>query len=299
MEKRPLAFVTDQYLQYGSMIRGYKPPTIRTYRETFRLVEQMTNVQFIENLTFEVLEKMFITANSERNWSPMTFFTHHKNLKAFFNWAVVRGYVQNNPMTRIEKPRPRKALPKSLSVEDAERAIDAAYHLKWYIKAEGIRNRAIISTFIFAGLRRKELCNLKRNDIDLERRMIFVFDGKWGKDRIVPINSRLHYFLSEYARFRDKQYRDNIHFFVSLRDHNPLGASGIKRICYRISKASGVRVSPQILRHTFGTLTYRGSKDILAVSSNLGHSNVKTTQIYVQASVDDMKGVVEAHPMNR
>jgi len=298
MEKPSLDSVFEQYLQYGAMIKGFRPPTLQCYRETFRLIRRETDAKLISELDANTLEKMFMRANSERSWSPYTFFTHHKNLKAFFNWAVVRGYVRVSPMAHIDRPRLPKSIPKSLTEDQALKVIDAAYHLKWYIKSEGIRNRAIVATFIFAGLRRKELCDLKRQDVDLDRRKIFIYDAKWGKDRVVPINSRLHYFLTSYIEARDRKYRDNVHFFVSLRDHKPLGPSGIKRIFERLRAGTGIHVTPHMLRHTFGTLAYRGSKDILGVSASLGHSNLKTTQIYVQASTDDMREAVEAHPLN-
>ena len=207
MEKTPINIVFDKYLQQGAMIKGFKADTIKGHRETFRLICCETTAKTIADLDVNTLERMLMTANAERNWSPYTFFTRHKNLKAFFNWAVVRGYVRTNPMLQIGRPRLPKSIPKALSEVQTEQVLDASYHIKWYIKAEGIRNRAIVGMFIFAGLRRKELCRLKRQDVDLERRQIFIYDGKGGKDRVVQINSRLHYFLSEYAEKRDKKYR--------------------------------------------------------------------------------------------
>lgn len=217
--------------------------TLKCYRETFQLVRNQTNARTIDDLDSNTLEQMFMKANAERSWSPYTFFTYHKNLKAFFNWAVVRGYVRVSPMQHIGRPRLPKGIPISLTEDQALKVIDASYHLKWYIKSEGVRNRAIVSTFIFAGLRRKELCDLKRQDVDLERRKIFIYDAKWGKDRVVPINSRLHFFLMEYAEKRDRKYRDNVHFFVGLRDHKPLGNI---RYTAHIRKAA---ISNRNLRH--------------------------------------------------
>ena len=290
-------FSTDT-LEHGAIIKGFKNDTLKNYREAFRLIQRETSAKTISDLTVDSLERMFMKAQTERQWSPYTFFSYHKNIKAFFNWAVIRGYLRENPMKHVDRPRLPKSIPKALTEEQAVKVIDAAYHLKWYIKAESLRNRAIVSTFIFAGLRRKELCDLKRQDVDLERRKIFIYDAKWGKDRVVPINSRLHFFLSEYAEKRDKKYRDNVHFFVSLRGHQPIKEYALRRIFKRIKTATDIHVTPHMLRHTFGTLAYRGSKDILGVSASLGHSNLKTTQIYVQASADDMKETVEAHPLN-
>ncbi len=298
MEKLPVAFVFDQYLEHGAMIKGLRPATIKTYRESFRLIEIHSTAKFLDDLNAIALERVFLSASANRNWSPYTFFTHHKNLKAFFNWAVIRGLVKENPMLKVDRPRLPMSLPKALTEEQAIQILDAAYNIKWYIKSEGVRNRAVVAMFIFSGLRRKELCDLKRNDVDLENRKIFVMDGKWGRDRVVPMNSRLHCFLSIYAEQRDRRHKNGFHFFACLREHKPLGVSGIRRIFDRLRKATGIHVTPHMLRHTFGTLAYRGSKDILGVSASLGHSNLKTTQIYVQASADDIRNTVDAHPLN-
>jgi site-specific recombinase XerD len=298
MENPSIVFVFEQYLQYCVLIKGFRPPTVRTYHHTLKLILSATPAKTIKELDAKTLEQMFMTTSVERNWSPYTFFTHHKNLKAFFNWAVARGYVRENPMKNIGRPRLPKTLPKALSEDQAVQVIDAAYNLNWYIKAEGVRNRAIIATFIFAGLRRKELCDLKRGDVDLERRKIYIYDAKWGRDRVVPINSRLHLYLSDYALNRDKRYRDCVHLFVGLKDHKPVGVSGLRRMFKRIQAARGIHITPHKLRHTYGTLAYRGSKDILGVSASMGHSNLKTTQVYVRASADDIRETVEAHPLN-
>ena len=143
------------------------------------------------------------------------------------------------------------------------------------------------------------MLNLKRRDVDLERREIFVFDGKGGRDRVVPINSHLHFFLSEYAYRRDASRKDCLYFFTSLLSSGSLGEAGIRKLCNRLKEVTGIYFSPHMLRHTYGTLAYKGSKDILAVSATMGHSNVKTTQIYAHADADSLRAMFEMHPMNR
>jgi len=66
-------------------------------------------------------------------------------------------------------------------------------------------------------------------------------------------------------------------------------------MCRKIRDRSGVKFSPHMLRHTFATLTYRGSRDIYAVSELLGHAKVETTKIYTHLSLDDKRRSIESH----
>ncbi len=299
MENLPLQAIFDQYLQYGAVAKGFRPATVANYRDTFTVVLLEIDTNDIHHLDRNRLERFFLKTSTARRWAPHTYFTHHKNLKAFFNWAVTRGIVLENPVLGIDRPRLPRSIPKSLTVEDANRLVDAAYHLDWQHKIAGVRNRAIIATFAFAGLRRRELMELKRRDVDLDRREIFVFEGKGGRDRVIPINSRLHFFLSEYAHRRDASRKDCLYFFTSLLSSGSVGETGIRKLCNRLKEATGIHFTPHMLRHTFATLAYKGSKDILAVSASMGHSNVKTTQIYAHADADSLRAMVELHPMSR
>ncbi len=298
MENSPIEVVFERYIQYSATAKGVVPVTIKSYRQTFSLVSNETSAKLIRDLTESVLEQMLIRVSSQRNWSAHSFFTHHRNLKAFYVWATARGYVDLNPMRNIARPRLPRAIPKALDEEQANQLIDAAYHVNWRLKGAKLRNRAIIATFIFAGLRRRELMNLKRGDVNLVQQQIFVQDGKGGRDRFIPINSRLLYFLNEYAFSRDNQSGDSIHFFQTLIGAKQLKTTGIKKMCNRLKLATGIHFTPHMLRHTFGTLTYRGCKDILAVSAMMGHTTVKTTQIYTHADSSDMRKAIEAHPVN-
>ena len=151
---------------------------------------------------------------------------------------------------------------------------------------------------MLAGLRLSEVINLKSQDVDLVNKAITVRNGKWGKDRMIPINARLNYYLQEYYRWRNCKHTNTAHFFLAICRSQPLCARGVQTICRKVRTSSGVSFSPQVLRHTFATLTYEGSKDIYAVSGMLGHSNIKTTQIYAHLSLQSMRDSADRHVLN-
>lgn len=298
MSSKQFDLACDQFLQHGKIFKNFQPTTIKGYRDIFSLFKQMTEVETIDVLSTEMIEAFLSEGRLQRNWSACTFRTYYKRMRAFCNWLVKKKYIPENYTDNIDKPPLEKRLPTYLSPDQCETLLETAYHLQYKYKSEGVRNRALIAMLIFAGLRLSEASNLKRHDVDLLTKVITVRQGKWNKDRQIPISSRLHFFLSDYAELRRKQKSKHIYFFSSVARDEPLGPRGIQVICKMLQARSGVSFSPQILRHTFATHTYRGSRDIYAVSGLLGHAKIETTQIYAHLSLDDKRQSVEKHIMN-
>jgi len=289
MKPNDFMYVCDQFLQNGRVIKNFQPATIKGYRDVFALFVKMTGIEQFETYTPELIEQFLYSGRVDRHWTACTFRNHHKRHRAFCNWCVKKKLIQYNYTDAIDKPPLETRLPVFLSPEQSEKLLETAYHLKYRYKIEGIRNRAILAVLLFAGLRLSEVANLKRLHVDLENEVITVRQGKWNKDRKIPIASRLAYFLWEYVETKGKADSRHIHFFSSVGRDEPFGAHGIQVMCQKIAKRSGIQFSPQILRHTFATHTYLGSRDIYAVCALLGHANVKTTQIYTHLSLDDKR----------
>jgi len=298
MQHNDFDFICDQFLQHGKIFKNFQPATLNGYRHCFRLLVKMTGVEKIEHLSPDIIERFLYDGRITRKWSVCTFRTYHKQLRAFCNWCVKKKLISHNYTDSIEKPPQERRIPKYLSPERCEEILEVAYHLDYYCKMEGVRNRALLGIMIFAGLRLSEIANLKRLDIDFKTETITVRQGKWNKDRQIPISSRLMFFLMEYVNAKGKKPSQHIHFFSSVKNDAPLKPRGIQLVCRRIKEASGIAFSPQMLRHTFATLTYQGSRDIYAVSGLLGHAKVETTQIYAALSLDDKRNSVERHVMN-
>ena len=124
-------------------------------------------------------------------------------------------------------------------------------------------------------------------------------DGKGEKDRFVPLNQSLIEHLQRYLRERDRRNRQCPFFFVSLKADKPLGDKTIPRLVRKLRDASGVYFSPHMLRHTFATLTLEGGADIFAISKMMGHSDIKTTTIYLYATIEHLQAEVAKHSMSR
>jgi site-specific recombinase XerD len=149
-----------------------------------------------------------------------------------------------------------------------------------------------------SGIRKNELLNLKYTDVDVENMSIFIRQGKGSKDRIVPINYRLAEALQKYIVVRKKAFKTCPEFFTSYTYDMGFTESGMKRLIEKIVITSDVKFTFHKLRHTFATLMLEGGCDIYSLSKMMGHSDIKTTTIYLAASVQHLREQILKHPLN-
>ena len=293
-----IEILSQKFCDYTLSIRGYSKDTIRRYRYVIRCCRKFTGVNEINKINEENVRKLFYFGRTERAWSVNTFIVYHKTLSVFFRWCVKNGYMEKNPILGIEKPRLEKRLPPKLSKQTTMRLLEIVYNFPYEYKFLRYRNHAIFSTFIFAGLRKQELLNLKLTDIDLDNLSLFVRQGKGSKDRIVPISYTLAQSLKKYIDERKRLSKTNPEFFSSLRGNKGYTASGLKRLVEQVRKTSGTVFTIHKLRHTFATLMLEGGCDIYSLSKMMGHSDINTTTIYLAASAEHLRSQMTKHPLN-
>jgi site-specific recombinase XerD len=172
------------------------------------------------------------------------------------------------------------------------------YNYPYDYKFLRYRNHAIFSTFLFAGLRKKELLKLKYADVDIENLSIFVNQGKGSKDRVVPMSYTLAQSLKRYLEERKKLNKTCPEFFVSLNRNMGFTNTGLRNLVRKIKATSKINFTVHKLRHTFATLMLEGGCDIFSLSRMMGHSDIKTTTIYLAASAEHLRSQMTKHPLN-
>lgn len=151
---------------------------------------------------------------------------------------------------------------------------------------------------IFTGIRKTELLNLELCDVDLERRVLAVRRGKGGKDRLLPILPQLHEALRPYLEVRNASSHSNSPFFFIGRDSNGrIPDVVLRRAIRKLRSKSGIYFAPHMLRHTFATLMLQGGCDVFSLSKLMGHSDIKTTTIYLSATIDHLREQAMKFPL--
>jgi len=206
--------------------------------------------------------------------------------------------MQANFTDDIEIPKLEKRLPPKLTKQDAMRLLEVAYNYPYDYHFLRYRNHAIFATFLFAGLRKKELLQLKLADVDLENLTIYVRQGKGSKDRIIPMSYRLADILNRYMKERRRLNKTCPGFFASHNHNQGLTEISLKRLVDKMRVASEIEFTIHKLRHTFATLMLEGGCDIFSLSKMMGHSDIKTTTIYLAASAEHLRAQIVKHPLN-
>lgn len=294
----PIMHLLKRFNDYSTFIKGYSKDTIRRYTQTTKLYCNMMQVSEIEEVTPENVRHFFFEGRSKRNWCARSFVTFHKSLAVFFRWCVQEGFMEHNPTDDIETPKIEKKLPPKLTKQDAMKILEIIYNYPYKYKFLRYRNHAMFSTFIMAGLRKKELLNLKLTDVDLENMSIFIRQGKGSKDRVVPICGKLAESLDRYLDERKRLKKTCAEFFTSLNHNMGFTENGLKHLMDEVKAATRMKFSVHKLRHTFATLMLEGGCDIFSLSRMMGHSDIKTTTIYLSASAEHLRSQIAKHPLN-
>lgn len=290
--------LSQKFCDHSSFIRGYSPDTIRRYRTAISFFCKIAKVTQIEEVTKDNVRDLFYYGRTVRNWSANSFITHHKSLVVFFRWCVQEKYMAENPAQDMEMPKVEKKLPPKLTRQEAMRLLEIVYNYPYKYKFLRYRNHAIFSTFLFAGLRKKELLHLTLTDVDLDNMSIFIRHGKGAKDRIVPICQKLAETLKRYLEERRRLNKSCPEFFCSLNHNMGFTDDGLRHLVATLIRSSKMKFSIHKLRHTFATLMLEGGCDIYSLSRMMGHTDIKTTTIYLAATAEHLRSQITKHPLN-
>jgi len=210
--------------------------------------------------------KLFLAKKVGEGYSPRSINLMRSALYFLFK------DVLEQPIPNIKIPKIKKSLPTVLSEDEIQRLFAAA----------GSRKSKLIMQLLYSsGLRVSELCNLKREHVEDNGRII-VKDGKGGKDRVCFISTQLVSKLPQAG------------YLFTDRSNGPMTPRSVQRMVKRAAKPAGItkHVTPHKLRHSFATHLHNGGTSIRIIQELLGHSNLQTTQIYTHVSEKLLEDVV-------
>lgn len=209
----------------------------------------------------------------ERKLAVGTVVAQIAALRFFFLRVLKRRDMKED----LPYPKRRKRLPVVLSPEEVQRLIAGAKNLY---------HRTLLLTLYGAGLRRSELCRLKVRDIDSQRMLLRVEEGKGGRDRDVPLSPTLLAALREYYRWM----RPQTYLFPGTRDgwraDAPITAKVVWDAVRFATDRAGLDklVTPHTLRHTYATHLLEAGADLRTIQLLLGHADLSHTTVYLHLS---------------
>jgi len=252
--------------------RNYSHRTARTYVRIVRDFAEYFH-QPPDKLGPEQIRQYQAHLFQTRKLAPATVSQYVSALRFLFVKTLRRHFLAEY----IPFPKSRKRLPTVLSPEEVTRLIDAACNLY---------HRTLLMTLYSTAMRRAELCRLKVQDIDSQRMMIRIHQGKGGHDREVPLSPKLLETLRVYFRWM----RPTTFLFPGtvkgVRADVPISVNTVWLACRHAAQKAGItkRLSPHSLRHSCASHLLEAGADLRTIQVLLGHSRLEHSLIYLHLS---------------
>lgn len=222
------------------------------------------------------LVRQYLAELAEQGKKDTTLHDHARAIRTLVRFFHAEGYIET-PI-KFEMPKlDKKRLP-TLAAEELKQAIDAC---------ESKRDKAVLLFLADSGLRRSELCRLNWSDVDMQTGLVRVRQGKGGKDRSAVISPTTRRALLKYRQTITVKEP----LFLS-RTNERLTGTGILLIFRRLSKVTGLHITPHALRRTFAILSLRAGMDALHLQNLGGWSSLDMVQHYAQMVDEDL---LQAH----
>jgi site-specific recombinase XerD len=257
-------------------LRGFAPTTQRSYLHYVSEFAKFYNAS-PEHLDLEAVRQYELHLLHERKLSPESINTFVSAVQFLFLITL------EMPWGKECFPRVRRAnkLPVVLSREEVGRFLEHVGSLKY---------RAALMLCYGAGLRISEAVAVKVEDIDSQRMLIRIVQGKGNKDRYVMLSPRLLAVLRAYWRAARRPRKD--YLFGSWREGRHMTSSALAQACRDAAKHSGIpkRITAHTLRHSFATHLLESGTDTRVIQALLGHSRIDTTARYSRVGAQVVAG---------
>ena len=284
-------------------LRNWSDQTILTYRCGLRQFFAYLESQGVASLavvTRELVEGFRNHLYNRRTrGKPISVATQASRLtaaKSFLKFLVRENVLLADVASTVDLPKKQKTLPTVLSETEVARLLQAPD----VDNLTGIRDRALLETLYATALRNGELGSLQLEDLDWERRALWVRQGKGQKDRVVPIGDEALAWLEEYLHRVRPQWvtrDDEKHLFLHLRGGR-LAHEAVRKIVMRAAQTAGLKgVKPHTLRHSCATHMLARGASLRHLQEMLGHESLATTQHYTRVELADLHKVLRrCHP---
>lgn len=289
-----------KYLEYCEFRKELDWNTLKAYRIDLR--------QFFEYTREDIPDKEKIEdyiTKLHKKFKQKTVKRKIASIKAYYNYLEEREFIKENPFRKIKvKFKESMILPRIIPREEIEQLLNYMYAQENNIEKNykyWLRDIAVIEVLFATGARVYEISNIREDSVNLNSGLIKIM-GKGGKERYIQVSSgEILDLLKKYYQYNAEAIKRSGFFFVNCRG-NKFTEQSIRLMLKKYTRLAGIErnITPHMFRHSFATYLIEEEVDISYVQQILGHSSIKTTQIYIHIAARKQAEILrEKHPRKR
>ena len=289
-----------QLKQFFKFLENDKKVSNNTLQSYKRDLEQYKNYIITKDLKYNKVEEKDIKEYlnflvEEENKKPSTISRMIASIRSFYQYEVKNKKVSFDPTEKVQSPKIEKKAPSILTTQEVELLLEQPTDAD----LKGIRDKAMLEFAYATGMRVTEIISLNVEDVNLEQGFVECKNGK--KKREIPLGkmalSAIKEYLNKAREVLVKSEKEKA-LFVNLNGKR-LTRQGFWKIIkfYQEQAHIDKDITPHTLRHSFATHLLQNGAELKAIQTMLGHSDISSTQVYMQFQNDGLNNIYKkAHP---
>ena len=284
------------FLEFLQNDKRLSDNTLQSYRRDITQYDNYlvhNKINYTKVTKDDVKEYLQVLQNMNKKTS--TISRNLASIRSFYQFLLKNKKIKADPTEGIQSPKIEKKAPSVLSSKEIELLLDQPNN----VDLKGIRDKAMLEFAYATGMRVTEIISLNIEDVNLEDGFATCKTG--NKKRVIPIGSLSLKALKEYVNnvrpilIKDEKEKA---LFVNINGRR-LTRQGFWKIVkfYKEQAHITKEITPHVLRHSFATHLLQNGADLKAIQSMLGHSDISSTQVYMQFQEGSLKNIYKkAHP---
>lgn len=285
------------FIDYLKEKKNASESTVSSYRCDLKKLERYLKEHGIEDVQSVTPTNLnsYVLYLEKQGLSTATVSRNVASMKAYFHYAYYNRKIEKDPTETIKAPHIEKKAPGILSMEETIRLLEQPSGST----PKEQRDRAMLELLYATGVRVTELISMKLTDIHLSMNYIICRDGE--KERVIPFGENARKAIERYlsdGREALLKEAESEYLFVNCSG-KMMSRQGFWKLVKRYAQKAGIMadITPHTLRHSFAAHLVQNGADLKSVQEMLGHSDIATTQIYLNMNVERMKSVYrKVHP---
>ena len=284
------------FLEFLQKDKKLSDNTLQSYKRDITQYESYINEENLQYLKVTKEDiKNYLENLKNIGKKTSTISRNLASIRSFYQYLVRTKKIKEDPTEGIQSPKVEKRVPSVLSSKEVELLLEQPKA----VDLKGIRDKAMLEFAYATGMRVTEIINLNLEDVNLKEGYVSCTNA--NKQRNIPLGAISINALKEYIK-KARPYliksEDEKSLFVNINGKR-LTRQGFWKIVkfYKEQAHIDKDITPHVLRHSFATHLLQNGADLKAIQVMLGHSDISSTQVYMQFQDEGLKNIYKkAHP---